>query len=236
MPLSKALHGILPVCFVCICVCVPARLAADSYATVPCPRYSSASTPPCFHSQRALAGHWVCYIYLRQDCGWTDGWQGDSLFISVQYYVKRVQIAIVVKGFSLSALISELWYNAWHCNSVVSAQRLLSRWDNLFTPQCQSGPHPGSCISWTLSLLPPLHIYLHGSSVLLLLALPITIPLFTSYRLKDRFPQITKKKPQIVLSLTSCGVQACWYFWFYFLYHSVEILSHKLSPAFKTSL
>lgn len=53
------------------CVCVPARLSADSYATVPWPCYSRVwtLTPSC-HSQRALSGHWVCYIYLRGDCGW----------------------------------------------------------------------------------------------------------------------------------------------------------------------
>lgn len=121
--------------------------------------------PPSCHSQRTLAGHWVCYIYLRLDCGWM-GRGILFLFWSSSMW----------EGFILlllwRAFLCQLWSlrGAGHCNSVVSARRLLSRWDNLFTLQCEPGLVPG-CSIYSVCY----HFFMHGGPVWLQLALTVFI-------------------------------------------------------------
>lgn len=185
MPLFKALRGILRVCVLCVFVRVPARLSADSYATVPCPRYSPASTPPSCHSQRALAGHWVCYIYLRRDCGWMRG--GGLAFYFGPVACERDSYCYCCEGlFSVSSDLSEL-----HGIVIQLCQHV----------DCWVGETAFSHFSASLDLFQVAlyhklsvhyHFFMYGSSVQL--ALPILITLCT-FPLSERIgsPNLQKK-------------------------------------------
>lgn len=69
--------------------------------------------PPICHSGRALVGHWVCYIYLRRHCGWIG--TGGTLS---RKHVRGIHVAIVVKCFSLPALICPLVISYLNRNTV----------------------------------------------------------------------------------------------------------------------
>ena len=63
------------------CVCVPARLAADSHATVPCPRYSPDAPPVSIHRELLQATGFAIFTWD----GTVEGCRGGvSLFIFVQ--------------------------------------------------------------------------------------------------------------------------------------------------------
>ena len=97
-PLLKHGHAITRAC---VCVCVRDWLAADSFATEPCPCYSPCLTPqlPLTESSCGPLG----WLYLPE-AGWMDG-LGVLFVILVPWHLRGIQFAIVVKGFSLSALI-----------------------------------------------------------------------------------------------------------------------------------
>lgn len=91
-----------------LCVCVPARLSADSYATVPCPRQSPASTPPQLPFTKSSCRP-LGLLYLPERGLWMDGGVGDSLFYFGLVASERDSYCYCCEGlFSVSSDLSEL--------------------------------------------------------------------------------------------------------------------------------